>query len=90
MLKAPTLTCSEIERAFRLFHGSDRHAVGVDHRRLQAGVAQEILYHADVVICLEQVGGEGVAEGVGGNPLGNFCLAHGDIQRLLQLRLMDK
>ncbi len=40
----------KIQRAFRLFHRPDRHAVGVDHGCFQAGVPQELLDHADVVM----------------------------------------
>ncbi len=58
-------TESEIERAFRFFHRPDRHTVGVDHGRFQAGVPQKTLNDPDVVIGLQQVGGEGVAKGVG-------------------------
>jgi hypothetical protein len=40
----------QIERAFRLFDRPDRHAMGVDYRGLQTGVAQQGLNYADVVI----------------------------------------
>lgn len=38
--------------------------MGVDHGGFEAGVAEQILDRADVVIGLEQVGGEGMTEGV--------------------------
>ena len=68
---------SEIERALRLLDGPYRDAVGVDHGGFQARVPQKLLYYADVVIRLQQVGGEGVAEGVAGDTLGDFRLANG-------------
>ena len=37
---------------------------GVDHGRLDAPVAEELLDGADVVVIFQQVGGEGVAEGI--------------------------
>ena len=56
---------SEIQRTFRLLHGPDRDAVGVDHGCFQTGVSEQSLDRADVVIGLEQVRGEGVAERCG-------------------------
>jgi len=41
--------------------------VGVDHGGLDVLVAEEFLNGADVVAVLEEVGGEGVAKGVGGD-----------------------
>jgi hypothetical protein len=41
--------------------------VGVDHRRGNAAVAEELLHGADVVTAFQEVGGEGVAEGVIGD-----------------------
>ena len=41
---------TKIERALRFLHGPDRHAVGVDHGGFEAGMAQEFLNDADVVI----------------------------------------
>jgi hypothetical protein len=43
--------------------------VGVDHGGLDALVAKELLNGADVVAASEQVGGEGVPEGVAGDAL---------------------
>ena len=43
--------------------------VGVDHGGLDVLVAEELLDRADVVVVLQQVGGEGVAEGVAGHAL---------------------
>ena len=41
--------------------------VGVDHRRRDVAVAQQILDRANIVSALEQVRGEGVAEAVTGH-----------------------
>ena len=53
---------TKIERALRFLHGPDRHAVGVDHGGFEAGMAQEFLNDADVVIGLQEVGGGGRME----------------------------
>lgn len=60
----------------------------VNHRGFQAGVAEQGLDGTDVVACLQKVGGERVAECVGGDFLGDFCLADGKIKRLLEMRFM--
>ena len=41
--------------------------MGVDHRRPDIRVAEELLDGADVVAGFEEMGGEGVAEGVTGD-----------------------
>ena len=55
--------------------------VGVDHGGGDVAVAEELLDGADVVAGLEQVGGEGVAQGVAadslGEPSGERRLTHG-------------
>jgi hypothetical protein len=38
--------------------------VGVDHGRADVGVAEQLLHGADVVAAFQQVGGEGMAQGV--------------------------
>ena len=49
---------------------SDRvEDVGVDHRRLDALVAEEFLYGPDVVAVFQQMGSERVAEGGAPNPV---------------------
>jgi len=55
----------------------------VDHRRLQARVPEELLNDADVVACLQEMGGIGVAEGVGGDALGDSRPADGVVERVL-------
>lgn len=47
--------------------------VGVDLSGADVGVAEERLDRAEVGAVDEEVGGEGVAEGVGGNVFGNAC-----------------
>jgi hypothetical protein len=59
--------------------------VGIDPGRFQAGVTEEFLNDADVVIGLQQVGGKGVAEGVGGDALENLRPAYGIIERFLKI-----
>jgi len=58
--------------------------VGVDHGRLDVLVAQQLLDGADVVMVFQQMGGEGVPEGVAGHALfqaGGTCrLADGALQ----------
>jgi len=50
----------KIQRAPRLLDRPHRHAVGVDHGRLQAGVAEFGLDGTDVLARLQQMGGKGV------------------------------
>ncbi len=45
--------------------------VSVDHRGADVVVAKQLLDGADVVAVFQEVGGEGVAEGVAGGPLGD-------------------
>lgn len=61
-LIVPCRPSVKIQRTFRLFHGPDRDAMGVDHGCFQTGVSQKFLNDADVVVDLEKVGGKGVAE----------------------------
>lgn len=49
--------------------GAEAEDVGVDHGGGDVAVAEELLDGADVVAALEEVGGEGVAEGVAGDSL---------------------
>src|SRR5512139_3074985 len=41
--------------------------MGVDHRRADIPVSEQFLYRPDVVAILEQMSGEGVAEGMAGD-----------------------
>lgn len=54
----------KIQRALRLLHSFAWHAVGIDHSRFHAAVAKKLLDSADVVIRLQEVCREGVAEGM--------------------------
>jgi len=72
----------QIQRTSGLLDRPDRHAVGIDHGRLQAGMAELGLNGADVVTGLQEVGGKGMAESVGRNPLGDP--RHGRTQDRLQ------
>ncbi len=80
---------SEIERAFRFLDGPDRDAVGVDHGRFQAGVPKEFLNNADVVSCLQKMGGKRMAEDVGGGFIGNLRLPDSVIKRSLEIGFME-
>lgn len=62
--------------------------MGIDHGGLQAGVTELRLDRANVEPGLQKMGREGMAEGVGSDPLRDTSLAHGEIQRLLQLGFM--
>lgn len=57
---------SAVQRAFDC-HSAALEDVGVDHGGFDVFVPEEFLDGADVVAVLEEVGGEGVAEGVGGD-----------------------
>ena len=57
--------------------GAASEDVGVDHGGADIGVAEEFLDGADVVAVFEQVGGEGVPEGVAVDALGDFGAAGG-------------
>ena len=47
--------------------------MGVDHGGFYIFVAEELLDGANVVTGLQEVGGEGVSEGMGGNVFVDFC-----------------
>ena len=51
--------------------------MGVDHGGLHVFMPKQFLDGADVVVVLEEVGGEGVTENVGGDVFVNFCAAGG-------------
>jgi hypothetical protein len=46
--------------------------MGVDHGGLYITVAQQLLYGADVVVVLQQVGGEAKTQGMRGGVFGQF------------------
>jgi hypothetical protein len=55
----------KIKGAFGLFNRDALHRVGIDHGRFQVTVAEQLLNGPDIVIGLEQMAGETVAEGMG-------------------------
>lgn len=63
---------SEIQRTLRLLRSFTGYAVSVYHGRLHFTVAEQHLDRADIVIGLQQVSGNGMAEGVTGDPLREF------------------
>ena len=69
--------------------GATIEDVGVDHRRGHVLVAEELLHGADVVAVLQEMGGEGVAEGVAGRRLGDPGEADGGAHGLLEDRLVE-
>jgi len=79
---------SEIQRAFQFLDRFAWNAVGVDHRRPDIGVAEQGLDRADIVVGLEKVRGEGMAEGVRGYPLGELSFPDGMIHRIPEARFM--
>src|SRR5437667_458151 len=56
----------------------------VDHRGTDVAVTEELLDDADVVVVLEQVGREGVSEGVARGELGNARGTDGVLHRALE------
>ena len=63
---------SAIQRAFDCQAATLEH-VGIDHGGAYIFVTEELLHGADVVAALEQMGGEGMAECMGTDRLGNTC-----------------
>ena len=58
--------------------------VGIDHRGRHVAVAQQLLDRPDVGTVLQQMGGEGVAEGVAAGALGDARTAYRGLHRALQ------
>ena len=57
--------------------------MGVDHRGLDVGVAEQLLNGSQVGAGLQQMGGKGMPQGVGGSPLGDIGRSGGQLDRLL-------
>ena len=57
--------------------------MGVDHGRAHVLVAEQFLYRADVVAGLQEMGGEGMAEGMSGCGFGDAGGADGVLDRPL-------
>ncbi len=60
------------------------HYMRVDHGSRDIRVTQQFLHRADVVAALQQVGREGMAQGVRRGRLGNSCLDQGALDGPLQ------
>jgi len=58
--------------------------VGVDHRGIEVCVAEEFLDGADVGAGFQEMGGEGVAEGVAGGGLEDFGAGDGVADKALE------
>ena len=69
--------------------GSTVEDMSVDHRCADVPVTEELLDGADVVVVLEEVGGEGVAKRVTGRALRDGRPAHGFLYRPLQRGLVQ-
>jgi hypothetical protein len=54
---------SEIQRAFGLFNGPAWYTMSIDHRGPDVAMAEKSLDSADVVVGLQEMSGEAVAEG---------------------------
>lgn len=63
--------------------------VGVDHGGAHVLVAEEFLHRTDVVAVFQEMGSEGVAEGVAGNALANPGLLGGLPDCSLQVALVQ-
>ena len=63
--------------------------VGVDHRGPQVPVAQELLDGADVVTVLQEMGGEGVPEGVATRRFGDAGPPHRTLHGPLENRFVQ-
>lgn len=63
--------------------------MGVDHGGLKAGMAQQGLNHADVIACLQEVGGEGMPESMCRDLFGDFGSADCIVECFLQFGLVQ-
>ena len=69
--------------------GSALEDVGVDHGGFYVLMPEEFLYGSYVVAVLEEVGGEAVAKGVGGDAFFNLCKSCGLFDSSLQGGFMN-
>ena len=65
--------CSKFQWALGLFHCPARDAMGIDHRSSYVAMAEQSLDSPDIVIGLQKVRSETVAEGMRGDPFGELC-----------------
>ena len=63
--------------------------MSIDHRRSDVGMAEQSLNGADIVIGLQQMGGEAVSEGVRGDPLDDPGLLHRLLNGVLDMRFVQ-
>ena len=63
--------------------------MGIDHGGFDVFVAKQFLNSTNVVAILQEMGGKGVAEGVGGNRFGYFRKAGGLLNSSLQIGLIQ-
>ena len=63
--------------------------MGVDHRRADIPVSQELLDRPDVIAVFEEMGGEGMAQGVRAGGLGDASLEPRLFHGPLQNRFME-
>jgi hypothetical protein len=63
--------------------------VGVDHGGFDIFMSQEFLHRSDIVPILEQVGGEGMAKGMGGDRFIDFRSAGRSFDRSLKVRFVQ-
>ena len=79
---------SEVERAPDLFDRLARRAIRVDHGRADIGMPEQSLDRANVVVRLQKMGSERVAEGVGRDAFGELGAPDRFAQRFLELCFM--
>jgi hypothetical protein len=59
--------------------------MGIDHRGPHVTVSEQRLDGADIVVRLQEMGGEGMAESMRRDPLRKLCPANSTVERLLQI-----
>ena len=79
---------SEIQRTLHLFECPAWHTVRIDHRCSYIAMSKESLDRPNVVICLKQVRGKTVAEGMTRNALREFRPPDGLVECLLDVCFM--
>ena len=63
--------------------------MGVDHGGFDVFVTEEFLDGADIVAALEEVGCEGMAEGVAADAFGNGCRSYGLFKCFLESAFVE-
>ena len=62
--------------------------MGIHHRRSDVTVTKKRLNRTDVIVCLQKMSGKRVAEGMGGDALGELRPLDGLVQRQLDVCFM--